>query len=249
LPREFDPTAAAPAATLPLGHNKPPVDVLAEIDDLFEEAKNFADGEPIASQDMHDTVTKLYDAIHDAGKHADEIRKAEKKPHDDAAQAVQDKFNPFIQPKKGKVDQAKAALGELLAVWRAAEQKKKAEEAARVAEEAAAARREAEEATRAKVDLAARIEAEEKLAHAKSLEKTAKRADKAATEGTGLRTVWIAEMTDAEAALDWAYGRDARRFTELVQAMADEAVRTGTRNIPGFTVRDDKVASARRVAA
>ena len=65
---------------------------------------------------------------------------------------------------------------------------------------------------------------------------------KAATTGTGLRTVWIAEVKDAGAALDWAYERDPARFTELVQDMANAAVRAGMRDVPGFLVREEKVA-------
>lgn len=105
-------------------------------------------------------------------------------------------------------------------------------------------RREAEAAIRASSgNLAAREEAEELLAHAKSVERDAKRADKAATTGTGLRTVWVATLTDAEAALDWAYARAPARFTELVQDMANEAVRFGARSVPGFAVTESKVAN------
>ena len=228
--------------TAGIGHNQPPYQaVFDEIQDLYDEAKNFADGEPITSEEMHDQVTKLYDSLHDAGKRADEMRKKEKEPLDKAVKAIQDRFNPYVQPRKGKVDLGKSALGDLLAAWRAEVARKKEEEARKQREEADAAARKAEEAMReSKGNLEERERAEELLKEAKTYDKLAKRADRDATTGTGLRTVWIAEMVDAPAALDWAYERAPERFTALVQSMADEAARGGERKIPGFTVRDER---------
>jgi Pyruvate/2-oxoacid:ferredoxin oxidoreductase gamma subunit len=238
----FDPTAiATPAA----GHNLPPhLQLFEQINDLYAEAKNWADGEPIASVEMHDAITKLYDGLHELGKQADELRKEQKKPLDDAVQAVQTLYNPYIQPKRGKVDLGKAALGELLAAWRARVAAEKAAEAARIAEAADAARVAANAAMQASSgNLAAREEAEEQLADAKRLEKTANRSWKAATTGTGLRTVWDVTLVDEEAALDWAYGRAADEFRALAQKNAEEQVRAGVRSVPGFSVVERKVAA------
>jgi hypothetical protein len=215
-----------------------------EIEDLFDEAKNWADGEAISSQAIHDQIEKLRDSIHDAGKRADALRVEEKKPLDDQVKAVQDKFNPLIQPKRGKVDMAKSTLDALLTPWRTRVAAEKAAEAARKAAEAAAATLAAQEAMRASSgNLAAREEAEELLADAKSLAKTARRADKAASIGLGLRTVWDVTLVDEEAALDWAYGRAADEFRALAQRNAEEQVRAGVRSVPGFTVVERKVAA------
>lgn len=229
--------------------NDNPVDaVFAEINDLFAEAAHWADGEPIADEATAAAITKLYDGLHAAGKRADELRVAEKKPHDDGAAAVQAKFNPFIQPKKGRVDLGKSALSDLLSVWRAAKAKAAAAEAARIAAEAAAATLAAQEAIRASSgNLAGRVEAEELLAHAAAVTKEAKRADKQATTGTGLRTVWRADLVDVNAALDWWFGERPEEFTALVQRLADSAVAAGVRKVPGFVVREEKVATAGRV--
>jgi len=255
---EFNPmaTRAIEVAEFPKDHNQPANDnvepeVFTEINDLFDEAKNFADGEPIADEATAAAITKLYDGLHAAGKRADELRIGEKKPHDDAAAAVQAKYNPFIQPKKGKVDLGKSALSDLLSVWRAAKAKAAAAEAALAAEKAAEATRIATAAIQASSgNLAARVEAEELLADAKMLEKQAARADRQAATGTGLRTTWVAtpdtKPDSAELALDWAYTKDPRRFAELVQQMADESTRTGTRTIPGYVITETKVAAAGR---
>ncbi|MGR9056056.1 hypothetical protein ACU8NH_09120 [Rhizobium leguminosarum] len=233
----------SPIATI--GHNMAPHEVIfQQIDDLYEEARNFADGDPIVDDAMHDAITKLYDGLHDLGKKADALRVEQKKPLDDAVAAVQSLFNPYIQPKKGRVDLGKSALGDLLAAYRAAKAAAAKAKADRAAVEAEAARQAANAAIQASSgNLAARESAEEQLADAKRLEKTARRWDKAATTGTGLRTVWVATLKDAEAGLDWAYAKDPARFTELVQQMADEAVRSGVRTIPGFVVVDEKRAS------
>ena len=232
--------------TQTIGHNNPPayIEVFAEIDDLYGEAKNWADGEPIETEEQHDAVTKLYDGLHEAGKRADALRVDEKKPLDDAVKAIQDRYNPYVQPKKGKVDLGKAALGDLLAAWRAAVQAKKAEEARKAREEADRIAAEAQAAIRASSgNLEAREHAEELLKEAKQVAGWAKKADKAATTGTGLRSYWVATLTDAGAALDWAYERDPARFTELVVAMANEAVRAGARSVPGFAVTEEKRAA------
>lgn len=236
----------------PKDHNQPPADddqpsafdlVKKDIEDLFEEATNWCDGEPISSQEMHDAVEKLYDGLHEAGKRADTLRVAEKKPLDDKIAAIQAAYNPLIQAKKGKVDLGKSELGKLLAVWRKKIADEKAAEAAAKAAEAAAAAQAAQDAIRASAgNLAARVDAEEQLAHAATLQKQAKRADKAATTGLGLRTVWVATPVNAEAGLDWAYVQDPARFTALVQQMADEAVRGGAREVPGFRIDEEKVA-------
>lgn len=227
----------------PRDHNQPKVDPiddsLTAIADLYDEAKNFADGEAIASQEMHDTVTALYDAIHEAGKAADALRVEAKKPLDLQITAIQDRFNPFIQPKKGKVDLAKSALGELLAAWR----RKVAEEKARVAE---AARKEAERlaekarAIRADGDLAAKEASELLIKEAAAATKFAKAQEKGPT---GLRSVWRAELVDEEKALDWAYSRSPEEFRALCQSAADGQVRAGMRMVPGFRVFEEKVAA------
>ena len=53
------PTLEAPAS---IGHNNPPADpfgaISAHIDDLYTEAKNWADGTPIVSQAQADEVSR-----------------------------------------------------------------------------------------------------------------------------------------------------------------------------------------------
>lgn len=233
-------TTAAPGK----GHNLPEYMIAFEqIDDLYDEAKNWADGEPIDSEQMHDAVTDLYEKISEAGKWADQLRKDEKKPFDDKVKEIQDRYNKYVQPKKGKVDIAKASLQTLLADWRRKVAEEKEAEARRQREEADRKAREAEEAIRASAgNLAAREQAEADLKEAKAADKAARRADKAATTGTGLRSVWTATVRDETVALDWAWERSPERFRELLQQIADEAVRSGARSLPGFDITEERVA-------
>lgn len=238
------------------GHNGgPPLDdtpspyetVKQEIEDLFEEAKHWADGEAITSQDMADAITTLHDGLHEAGKRADEARIAEKEPLDKAVKEIQDRYNKLIgntkTTGKGKVVLGKESLQTLLTPWRTrvAAEKEAAAKAAR--EEADRITREAEAAIRASAgNLEEREKAEELLKEAKQVDRWAKREDKAATTGTGLRTVWHADLVDEALGLDWAYGKSPERFKDVVQQMANEAVRSGLRSVPGFVVREERVA-------
>lgn len=233
-------TTATAIIDPPKTHNNPPayLQVFEEIDDLFMEAKNWADGAAIDNEQQHDTISSLREQLHEAGKRADELRVEEKKPHDDAAAAVQAKYKPALT----KVKQGKDALGDLLAAWRKRVADEKAAEARRKQEEAARLAAEAQAAMRASSgNLEARVDAEELLAHAKSVEKDARRSERAATTGLGLRTVWVATMTDESAALDWAYNRDPEAFRALCQHAADTVVRAGMRSVPGFKVEETKV--------
>jgi len=236
-----------------IGHNNPPeatpFEIISrEIEDLFEEAKNFCDGAAIDSDAMADAITELHDRIHDCGKRAEALRVAEKKPLDDKITEIQARFAPLIadnKSKKGKVVLGKEACQQLLTPWRVAKAAQAAAEAARVAKLAAEAEAAARAAMQASAgNLEARIIAEEQVDNAKAWGKAAARADKAATVGLGLRTVWAAVPVEGEAdkRLDWAYGRDPGRFEELVQQMAAEAVRANVRVIPGFVVEERKVA-------
>lgn len=239
---DFDPTDIAG-----VGHNQPPeppyIAIFTEIDDLYEEAKNFADGEAISSQEMHDAIEKLYDGLHEAGKRADALRVEEKKPLDDKVKEIQDRYNKYIQPKKGRVDLAKSTLGALLAPWRKKVADEKAAIAAQQAADAAAALAEAQAAIRSSSgNLGAREYAEELLADAKKLERGARQADKAATTGTGLRSVWVSTIADEEKAMEWAWGIDSEAFRRLALSLAEEKVRGGVRSIEGFSIVEDRVA-------
>jgi hypothetical protein len=84
-----------------------------EIDDLLLEARNYLDGEPIANEEQANAVSSLLNRLRRVAKDADEARKTEKKPHDEAAKAVQAKWTPIID----KAELAASTAKQVLAPW------------------------------------------------------------------------------------------------------------------------------------
>lgn len=229
-----------------MGGNLPP-DVMAfnSIDAYYEEAKNWAsDGFAIESQEQADEIDTLDKALLKLGQEADALRVEEKRPLDEQIDAIQAKFNPYIQKGKGKVDVARSTLKALLTAWRVEQQRIKDEAARKAREEAAEADRLAQQAFQqtSVADLAEREEAERLSERAADLAKQASRATKAATTGTGLRTKWVAAMTDQRAAVATMWKRDPQAFLNLAQELADQAVRAGARKLEGFEITEQKVA-------
>lgn len=214
-------------------------EITLEIEDLFSEASNWADGTPIENQQQCDALDTLDKSLLDAGKRLDALRVEEKRPLDDQVQAIQDRYNPFIQPKKGKVDLARAALNPVRAAWKERERQRKEAAAAKAREEAEAARVEAERLMRESAgNLEARVDAEHMLNSAKLAERDAKKADKAATTGLGLRTTYQVEVTDLNEAIKHYWKTNRGDFAALVQSLATGDVQRGVRTIPGITITE-----------
>ena len=234
--------------------NATPFDLIAEhLEGLIDEARNFADGEPVSNQGQADAVSALIESLRIAAKDADAERVRENKPHDDAKAAVQAKYAPLIADPKNKnpgkvwkaIDALKACLQPFLAKLDA--EKREAERIAREAADKAA--KDAADAMRAAAanDLQAREQAEALIAAAEVMQGVAKAAagDKAhATGGSramGLRSVWKAELKDAQIAAGFFWKRDPSVFNAFLQKLADEDVRAGKRSIPGFDVTETRV--------
>lgn len=212
--------------------------------DLYDEVTNWCDGEAIANEQQHDTLTDLRRRLVEAGAVVEALRVAEKKPHDDAAAAVQAEFNPYVQAKKGKLDKGKAAIDGLTTAWRVRVAAERAAEAKRIADAAEAAKAEAVAAIReTSGNLLAREDAEEDLKYAQDLEKQASRLARDADKGLGLVTTTTVEIDKAnlDAALDWAFERDAAAFYALAESMALEHVKINKlESLKGFIVTKGK---------
>ncbi len=237
-----------------IGHNRSPFELVADkINDLYAEAKQWLDGEPITTQGQADELNKLINLIRDAEKEADALRKDEAKPHDDAKTEIQARYNPLISKNKanlGKTARAIDAARIALTPWL---EKLDAEkrEAERIAlQEARAARKIAEDALRASeaTDLAAREEAEELVQDAKHADIAHRMAvkDKAHAKGgegraTSLRTYYRAEVTDPIAFAGWLWERRQTEIAEFLQATAKRMVdENPNQEIPGVTIHEDR---------
>lgn len=165
------------------GHNNPPpLEAWSmHIESLFEVANGITD---VTNDEQETALDELLDEFRKARKEADGERTAEKKPHDDAAKAVQAKWKPLL-------DRCDLATGEIkarLTPYRTAKQRAKDEAARKAREEAEARQKAAQDALRSD-DLEARYQGEIELKAATKLATSANRIER---EATGLRTYWTA---------------------------------------------------------
>lgn len=231
-----------------IGHNQPPTpfdETAAEIDGLYEEAEHWLDGAVVDSEELAEGIAILLNTLRLAGKDAEALRKEEKKPLDDAAKAVQEKFKPLTDKVKRATDACKKALTPWLAK-KEAEQRTEAEEKRRIAEQAEAEARKAIQETTPD-NLRDRAEAEEKVEEAKRLTAAAKKAEntKANTKNNagkaiGLKTAYTPELTDGVEAARHYWLTHRARMEEFLLQLAAEDVRAGKREIPGFTINEEK---------
>lgn len=219
-----------------IGHNMPPPFEAwsIHIEELFEVANGIGEA---ANDEQEAALDSLMDDFRKAKRDADKERAAEKKPHDDAAKAVQEKWKPLLNRCDIALDHIKKAL----TPYRAAKVKA-IEEAARKAREEAAAKQAEALASFASTDLDDRYEAELIAKQAKAAQVAANKLERTAT---GLRTVWRAEVTNRKDALLHYIKTQPEAFEALVQSLADRDARNEAtrRDIPGITFHSEKVAN------
>lgn len=232
--------------------NARPYDLIREhIEDLYAEAKNFADGKPIATPGQAEAVQTLLRQIQQAEKAADAERVKENEPFDAGKAEVQSRYAPLIgntKAVKGKTVQAVEALKSCLAPWLKKlddEQKAKAEEARKASELAAQEAAEAMEQAQG-ASLQDMEDAEAKVQAAQAAQKAAKDAESARPQATGfgraatLRTTHKAVLKDAQVAAGFYWKQDPSVFNAFLQKLADADVASGRRSIPGFEVVEEK---------
>lgn len=243
--------------TAQIGDNLPPspFEVIADkINVLYEEAKQWLDGDPVASQGQADDLSNLKNMIRDAEKEADALRKEEVKPFDDGKKAVQERYHPLIgntKAGKGKTVLAIDMINKALIPWlnKLAEEKAEAERAAR--QKAEEERRKADEATRsarqAEADLVAREQAEAQLVAAQKAEAEAKRAEKDTAKASGgigrashLRSEFHPVLQNAMQALAHYAAHRPQDVEQFLLGLAATDVRNGAREIPGFEIIEEK---------
>ena len=218
------------------GHNNPPpFDAWSmHIESLFEVANGITD---VTTDEQEAALDDLLDEFRKARKEADGERVAEKKPHDDAAAAVQAKWKPLLN----RCDIATSEIKARLTPYRTAKQRAK-DEAVRKAREEAEARQKAAQEALHSADLDDRLHAETELKAAGKLASVANRIDR---EATGLRTYWQAEITDRRAALHHYIAERPEAFEALIQELADRDARSPAtrREIPGVKFTEHKRAA------
>lgn len=214
------------------------------IDELVEEAKNFLDGDPVETEGQAESVSRLLNMIRKASNDADEQRKAEKKPHDDAGKAVQAKWKPLLDAADLAVNTCKSALAPFLLKKEEA-QRAAAEAARQEAEQKAAAAREAAEKASAS-DLAGQLAASIALEDAIAATKQADRLDKQTAQVRGgertnyLRTSYSAQILDPIAFGKWAWEHRKEEYLAFLTSLAIRECRNGPRDLPGVKVTQER---------
>lgn len=237
----------------PIGHNRPPEStpfeaIKVHLDDLLVEARVWADGTAAENQAQADAIGRLLDLLREGERAAEEQRVIDKKPLDDQVADIQARYNEYIAPKTnkkpGKITNAVAALLKAREPWlKKLEDDRKAEAARlqKIADDEASRAREALQAAQAGSSLDARDEAEEIVNAATQAQLVANRAAKPVA--TGLRTFWVASITEQKAAMLHYMRERPQAFLDLTLSLAQADVRAGKRQIPGVAVTEDKRAA------
>lgn len=210
-----------------IGHNQPPPHeaFALEVEEMFSlvSGSTTSDVETDEQEAALDDLGKQVKALKKTGEAQ---RVAEKKPHDDAAKAVQAKWKPEIE----KLDMAIKSIQGRVTPYRVSKQKAKDEAARKAREEAERLEREAQEKLQAANDLEERRRADAELQEAAKRAKAAKRVDRAPT---GLRTQSVAVVADRKALLEYVMRNDAETLTEWLQEYARKALPS---KLPGVEI-------------
>lgn len=234
------------------GHNNPPADdpldaLKVNADDAIEQARTIT---AVENEDQLNAVNALADELKDAADALEAERVIRKKPLDDAIAEIQATFNVYLAPLtnktvKGKIPLALDAIKKAKEPYLQEQERKRREEAEQVRKAAEEAARVAAEAARAAAgeDMEAREEAEVLVVQAQAMARNATRAETATTKGTGLRSFWVPELTDATAALKHYIARNPDAVKDFLRDLARKDVAAGIRTIPGFTVSEERRAA------
>jgi hypothetical protein len=241
-----------------IGGNDPPAEIdpfdaiKVSIDDHLTEARAWADGTEITSQEQADEVSRLIEYLRLDGDAADMLRVELKKPHDDAITEIQAKFNPLIADLKnktpGKVPLAIKALKATLGAYLQKLEDEKLARAKLAREEAEATAAAAAQAARAAApnDLEAQEAAEELIAEAKDAATFANYAEKdraqakGGSRAMGLRSYWVPTLVEPRKAIEHYIATETQLVKDFLLQQAAVDIRNGKRSLPGFTVTEER---------
>jgi nucleotide-binding universal stress UspA family protein len=188
------------------------------IEDLARDADALIKAGAAADQDAANRASDLANRLGELQKKADAARAEEKKPHDDAAKEVQTKWRPLLN----RADIYRDIKLHVITPFLQAEARRQ---------------REAEEAARKAVQEAAAAGAP--IPDAQPV-RAAPKAGSAGRRSVALRSVKVVTITDRSALL--AFFANSERITELLQDMAEKAVRAGA-EVPGVNVTEEQRAA------
>lgn len=235
-----------------IGGNAPPphLEYIERINDLKEEAKNFLDGTPIASDAEAVAVATLLDMASKCQKEAEASRKALTKPLDDQKKVIMDDFRPVDTAATLILTAGKKAQTAWLNKKAAEEQARQAAERERLEAERKRIQDEAR-AAQSIEDIEAQQEAiEAQLAAEKALERDSKRSVNVSGGG---RTIAMVDHFDIKGGPDgvdyvalskyaWENWRDDLKAWLYDKAMKQIRATRGNTTISGVEIVKYKVA-------
>lgn len=189
------------------------------IEDLVRDADALIKAGPAADQSAADRASDLANRLAELHKSADIARAAEKRPHDEAARAVQAKWTPLMSAAE-IYKRIKAAVITPFLV---------AEDAKRRAAEVAA-RQAAEEAAKAG----------QPIPEPATMQRSTPKAGSGGRRSVALRTVKVITISDRAALL--AFFAANEQITEVLQRLAEKATAAGVA-VPGVTVTEEQRAA------
>lgn len=218
-----------------IGHNNPPPAEMHSLkaDEMLTLVSDTTAGAEVTNDQQEAALDELLKEARAAKKAADTDRVAEKKPHDEAGKAVQEKYKPIL----GKFDAVMGEITAKLTPYRTAKQAAKEEAARKAREEAEAKERAAQEALKQSDDLEARFEAETQLEQAKKLTAAANKIDRSRT---GLRSRQVAVVTDHRSLLLYIANNDKAALDAFLDEYARKALPS---KLPGVQIEVEKVAA------
>lgn len=237
-----------------IGHNQSPFETLkTRIDEVIKSTDNaIAQYPEIDTQAVADEFTNLVDIARACKKEAENQRKAEKKPHDDAIKDIQERFKPLAENLDLAISALKRRVSDFLVRQqekREAERKAAEAEALRVMEEAEEAERAAAETGSVSAQIAAQTakeQADQAIQEASAPVGPARARGENSNRSMGLRTTYSAVIDD----YDRVYGhfRNDPKVRDVLQSLADAAARSAKGDetaftVPGARLHESKIAA------
>jgi hypothetical protein len=250
--------ANPPPADQSIGANHPPEPLppatfeehAKRIDDLYTEAKNWADGAAIENDAQAAEVDRLIDLFKDAIKAAETTRDAEIEPLSEQVKAIRERYYPLLADTtklKGRAIIAKAKLLEVKTRWGPvlrARQDAEAERLRKIAAEAAAQL--PQKAAEAVGNIEATEAVEDLITTAQQALRGAKAAEKPITGG--FRDSWEITGWDDSAGdgrvvlMRHVFKTDLDALVAFCQEWARAEIRRGIRTIPGLVINNNRKA-------
>lgn len=246
----------SPSLSSLIGHNQPPSTPFEqsrdEIEDLYQEAKNWFDGEKIDSEPKASAIAKLRNLIHAAIKRADERRKEENRPFNEGKSIVQARYARLIsdtQTAKGKAIIALELCEKALLPYLKKIDEDNQERSRILQEEAEKKTSEAQEAIQLRsetIDLEERERIESLISEASEARKKAKETEKnkahisGGNRAIGLRRKLVVTINDEKAFAEYVLNNHRTEMIEFLKKTAQRLASAKNRNLPGVIIKVEK---------